>query len=121
MNTYEQKCLQLDKELAEALGWTDVHRAQFCDSMLVGYNSDKDSKEAIQRWTMHDGECFRLAVEYDCYPCKWDYESIACGVDCPVLDIHYFPDVFACVRFAICSAVLAKLSVWSKPEYSCTW
>lgn len=108
MNTYEQKCLQLDKELAEALGWTDV-------SFLKSINEIKGVYNGVfnvhKRWTQDDGECFRLAVEYeiDVYIDATEAETHIGGTGGISVQFSDFPDKLSAVRFAICSAVLAKL------------
>lgn len=119
MSSYEEKALQLDRELAEAMGWTNIryepsevvrNQMEFhgvCPKK-VGYLKD------IPRWTMDDREAFRLAVEYDIHIKTW--KEFVCATyweDAVEKDIasveEDFPDKLSAVRFAICQAVLQKL------------
>lgn len=110
--SYEEKCLALDKQLAELLGWHRIVQTNPCGN-AVKYSGDNILRgivhHPIPRWTQDDAEALRLVVEHQCLPCQWDDESIACGINCAVLDENHFPDKLSCVRYAIVQAVINKL------------
>ena len=104
-NKYEQDCLQLDKELAELLGWTNV-----ADSCKYGKppNQTEYSSCPIQRWTQNDAEAFRLMVEYNVELEMFDafVSDFRTG---PNYYYAEFPNKQSTVRFAIVQAVVNKL------------
>lgn len=113
-NTYEQKALELDRELAGLLGW---HRFYYnISNVLYG---DKPNQSivggVVPRWSQDDGEAFRLAVEQ-----SFDIISYKQAVKVMYDDgfkqtfeseQYYkdFPDKLSAVRYAIVQAVVNKL------------
>lgn len=108
--TYEEKCLTLDKTLAELLGYTYGNFMWF---------NPKGEVVKMPRWTQHSGAVLRLAVEYDCYPCncassivvekpQWDTRSMREYYSQE--EVADFPDKLSAVRYAIVQAAINKLS-----------
>ena len=111
-NNYEQKCLELDKSLAEAFGWVDtIESYSGYSGKQTGWSGilGKSELKSIPRWTQDDGECFKLMVDHKCFPQLEDswHSVMCCGG-------YYYLGEYdteqSAVRFAICSAVLAKLT-----------
>lgn len=98
MNIYEQA----DKELAELLGWT--FQDYQLDGNYVWYNAIADQVNP-PHWTLDDGECFRLAVEYEIDVLKLIY-----GHDWLLMnDMADTKDRLSAVRYAIVQSVISKL------------
>ncbi len=95
MDNYEEKALQLDKELAVVFGLADL--------------------SPVPRWTQEDDISFRLMVEHDVEPQRLDTEIAVYDCDSmkrrSTVYLVDFPDKLTATRFAICQAVVNKLKV----------
>lgn len=112
MNDYEQKCFQLDKELAKLIYGCPA----FIDSCtdFMWFEADVHFSQPLARWTQDDAEAFRLAVEHNIQVCVYSDLVITeyMSNDYPTGDryqYHSFPDKSSAVRFAIVQAVVNKL------------
>lgn len=108
---------ELDKELAELLGWHRIMQGNFYGdtSRFVGDNPSLNIVNGfIPRWTQDDGAAFRLAVDNN-LEYVFDDESIAVYDSVDELkewsntEIKAFPDIFSAVRVAIVQATINKL------------
>lgn len=122
-STYEQKALELDKELAELLGWHRIMTVNCTDDMsyydprgfLIGDNPSECKVRAIlPRWTQDNHSAFGLIVEYDicvhydydnCVTTRWD-RNLNCDMEFEYVN---FPDKLSAVQYAIVQAVVNKL------------
>jgi hypothetical protein len=105
MNTYEQDCENLDKELAELIYGQRVIIDSYTDCMW--FSDDMNfCQPALERWTQDNHSAFGLMAEYDISVCTWKHH-----VDAESTSANYsnFPDKQAAVRFAVCQAVVKKL------------
>lgn len=113
MDNYEQKCLELDKELAELLGW---HRFTLLGKEALFGDKPNESLigKRVPRWTQDDSAAFRLAVEHDVDVQLWDDHVGATywyyGLDeTSGAFFSDFPSKLAAVRYSIVQAVINKL------------
>lgn len=120
--SYEEKCLEADKELADSLGWewhegTAKHRTgpTWDTWEWIGPCGAVDPVTHFSciRWTQNDAAAFQLAVEQE-LDFHWGIYGITIANpdnDCEhaFVKIEDFPSKAAAVRFAIVKTVITKL------------
>lgn len=113
--TYEQKCLELDKQLAELLGkWSDIEVVKQSLRVELWAEDGEHNLCTIPRWTQDDAEALRLAVEHELDIQMWkDFVRATWwnfGSDIATTEFFTdFPDRYSCIRYAIVQAVVNKL------------
>lgn len=114
MNDYEEKCLALDKQLAELLGWVATPYHDRDDPSKPMYKVPGTLVYQNPRWTQDDAEAFRLAVEHE-MDTEWYYSGCS-ATDSNATEAIYkthlfrdFPGKVAAMRYAIVQAVINKL------------
>jgi hypothetical protein len=113
MNT--QALAALDKELGEALGWTNLRPIKFMGEPCGygGLHPLKMAESALPTWTRQWEACGPLMVEFGCWPSSPSMsDSVRVREQLEYFDKHKDRDT--AVRVAICRAVLAILK--SEPD-----
>lgn len=122
--SYEQDAINLDKELAELLGWKIITERltsfpnvgvvyKHCFISGINPNYPYGDNFELPCWTQNDAAAFQLMVEHEIDVMNYhegmaaldtDYPDTQCGVL-----FKDFPSKQDCVRFAIVHAVVNKL------------
>ena len=110
MNDYEQKCIDLDKQLGELLGWSEVSIFNSTKEVCGVFNGFYSVRN---RWTQDDAEAFGLMVEHEI---DLDYNTVGVkATNSDNIKEYYDADFLNfdsksdAVRFAIVQAVINKL------------
>ena len=106
---YEEKCLALDKELAELLGWAATPYHDRDDPNKPMYKVPGNLVYQVPCWTLDDAEAFRLMVEHNIELDILD-TFISYFLSGQKYYVEDFPSKIAAVRYAIVQATINKLS-----------
>lgn len=111
---YQQRCIDANRELAEALGWT-YHPVDDIQPCTREWQDAQGNWKANPRWTQDSSESFQLMLDHECFPVRApdaNMVAVATGLETmryAIEKLEGHPDKASALRFAIVAAVLSKL------------